>query len=307
MKKSLLLSVAVLFTASSLFFTSCDNVAIDENTEVTDLDIELSEDDAMAEDVYNNIDGVVDEELADLYASGYKTSELKSAECDWVCKTVTVDKPDTTNFPKTITIDYGEGCSYICPTGDTITRKGKIIITITDHWFVPGAERTVTFEDFYLNDVQIEGTISLVNLGYNDDGDLVFEYTVDDGTLTYSDSLVYKRECKRFRIWKHHPYNPLADTILITGNGHGTNGDGMEYHHEIADTLRLIRCPNFRFQWTVVFGKIEMERNGNSAQLDFGNGGCDGDATITINGETKEIEVRRRYKHKRRVFNRGKM
>lgn len=303
MKKNLFLSIVVLFTTSSLFFTSCDNVAVDENTNVTDLDVEISEDDAMAEDVYNNVDGLVDQELSDLYLSGYETSQLKSAECDWVCKTVTVDKPDSTNFPKTITVDYGDGCSVVSPTGDTITRKGKIIITITDHWFVPGAERTVTFEDFYLNDVQIEGTISWVNLGFNDDGNLVFEYTVDDGTLVYSDSLVYKRECKRFRIWKHHRLNPLADTVLITGSCNGTNGDGMKYQHEIADTLNLIRCPNYRYQWTIVSGKIDMERNGNSAQLDFGNGGCDGDATINVNGESKEIQVRRRYKHKRKVFN----
>jgi hypothetical protein len=303
MKKSLLLSVVVLFTTSTLLFISCDNVAIDENTKVTDLDVEISEDDAMAEDVYNNVDGLVDEELSDLYISGYETSQLKSGECDWVCKTVTVDKPDTTNFPKTITIDYGDGCSFVCPSGDTITRKGKIIITITDHWFVPGAERTVTFEDFYLNDVQIEGTISWVNLGYNDDGHLVFEYTVDDGTITYSDSLVYERACKRFRIWKHHRFNPLADTVLITGSCNGKNGDGIQYQHEISDTLHLIRCPNYRYQWTIVSGKIDMYRNGNSAQLDFGNGGCDNDATLNVNGESKEIQVRRRYKHKRKVFN----
>ncbi len=303
MKKSLLLSIVVTITVGSLFLTSCDDATVDEGTKVTDLDIEMGEDDAMAEDVFNSIDGLVDDELAELYASGYETTNLKSADCEWECKTVTVDKPDTSNFPKTITIDYGDGCYVVCQNGDTLSRSGKIIITITDHWFVAGAERTVTFDDFYMNGVLIEGTISWANLGYNDDGDLVFEYTVDDGSISYSDTLVYTRGCKRFRIWKHHFFHPLADTLLITGNCYGTNGDGMEYHHQISDTLKMIRCANNRYAWTMVAGTIEMERNGNTAQLSFGDGGCDNEAILNVNGESTKIQVNKRYNNRRKTFN----
>jgi hypothetical protein len=302
MKKSLLLSIIVIFSSTSFFLSSCDNVAVDENTQVTDLDVEMGEDDAMAEDIFNSVDGLVDDELADLYESGYEPSILKSANCEWECKTVTVDKPDSINFPKTITIDYGDGCYVVCDNGDTLTRSGTIIITITDHWFVAGAEKTITFDDFYLNGVLIEGTISWVNLGYNEEGDLVFEYSIDDGSMTYSDTLVYTRGCKRFRIWKHHRFNPLADTILITGNCYGTNGDHMQYQYQITDTLKMIRCPNFRYEWTMVSGTLEMERNGNKAQLSYGEGNCDNDAVLTVNGESKEIQVKKRYKYQRKVF-----
>ena len=69
MKKSLLLSIIVVFSSASFFLSSCDNVAVDENTQVTDLDVEMGEDDAMAEDIFNSVDGLVDDELAGLYES----------------------------------------------------------------------------------------------------------------------------------------------------------------------------------------------------------------------------------------------
>lgn len=299
----MLLSFAVLFTAGLFFFSSCDNVAIDENSKVTPLDVEMSEDDAMAEDVLNTMDAMVDDELAAMDDANYDPAFLKSTADDgYVCKTVTVDKPDTLSFPKTITIDYGEGCSVVI-NGDTITRSGSIVITITDRWFVEGAVRTVTFIDFFINDIQIEGSITVTNLGVNEDGQMVFEIVVDDGTITYSDTLVYTRNSHKFRYWVRAA-NPLLDTLFITGECSGVNGDGLEYHHRINNRLVMIRCENYRYQWTLVGGEIDMERNGNTAQINFGNGTCDREAVMTVNGQSREIEMRQRFNQRRRVFSR---
>ncbi len=301
LKMNLAFSVAVLFAAMAFMFTSCDNVALNSDSNVTALDIELTEDDAMAEDIYNSLDAMVDLELAQLDQAGYDPVSVKSTSEDgFICKTVTVDKPDSTFFPKTITIDYGEGCSVVI-NGDTVTRSGIIEIYITDRWFVAGAERTVTFIDFYINDVQVSGSFSVTNLGLNKDGNMVFEIVVDQGEIAYSDTLVYTRTSHRFREWIRHR-DPLQDSLIVTGDCQGINGDGMHYMHEIGEPLVMIRCENNRYQWTVVEGTIEMERDGKMAQLNFGNGTCDHEATLNMDGESREIQVQNRYNHRRKVF-----
>jgi len=50
----------------------------------------------------------------------------------------------TAPSPKTITIDFGEGCEG--PRG--FTRSGIITITITDTLRNPGAEYQATFDNF---------------------------------------------------------------------------------------------------------------------------------------------------------------
>lgn len=302
MKNRTFYLTALLVSASMFILTSCDRLDR-TNDEITSLDVEMSEDDAMAEDVYNTLDGMIDNELSDLESNNFKSTDLKSAEDDpYICKVVTVDKPDTTNFPKTITIDYGEGCSVVIK-GDTITRKGKIQIVITDHWFVEGASRTVTFIDFFINDVQVEGTISVTNLGLNEDGNMTFEVKIEGGELTYNDTLVYTRNCHRYREWIRSN-DPLNDSIKITGECSGINADGNEYQHQISNPILMIRCYMNQYMWTMVGGTVDMERNGNHAQLNFGNGTCDNDAVLTINGESREIKVHNRYKNHRRVFKR---
>ncbi|MBN1118271.1 MAG: hypothetical protein JXA77_13765 [Bacteroidales bacterium] len=300
MKKFLFTSTAVLGLFAMFFATSCDNLAVNDDSKITALDVELTEDDAMAEDLFNSLDGIVDQELNALDAAGYESSDLKSTDEDgFDCKVITVDKPDTSSFPKTITIDYGEGCSVII-NGDTITRSGSIVITITDRWFVVGSVRTVTYNTFTVNGVTITGSVTTTNLGPNEDGNIVFEVVVDDGSLTFSDTLIYTRTSHRYREWIR-TNNPLMDTVFVTGDCQGKNADGMQYQHQIQNKLTMVRCFNYNYQWTIVEGEITMERNGNMSKLNFGTGGCDGEALLTVDGETREIQVRNRYTKKRQV------
>lgn len=63
-------------------------------------------------------------------------------------------------------MDFGTGCSIVF-NGDTIVRSGQIIITVTDRKYVVGSEHIVTFNNFYMNGVKIEGTKTRTNLGMN--------------------------------------------------------------------------------------------------------------------------------------------
>ena len=300
MKKKAFYSISIALVSGLFLLNSCN---LDERTSsLNDADIEQAEDDAVADDVYNTVDAMIDDEISTLDANNYNTgTRLKSAngEDPFVCKVVTVDHPDSTHFPKVITIDYGEGCTVVI-NGEEYTRKGVIQITVTDRWFLTGATRTTIFVDFYVNEVKVEGTRTVINTGENEDGNLVFDHELTDGKLIFNDSLEYTRTANTQHEWVRAA-TPMLDEWLITGSRSGINAEGHEYSHEIIERLRMIRCEEFRYQWMIVEGIVEVTRNGNTGTIDYGNGTCDDTAILTIDDEEREIQVRKRY-HKRRRF-----
>ena len=303
MKKKAFYSISFALMAGMFLLNSCN---LDEQTSsgLNDADIEQAEDDAVADDVYTTVDAMVDDEISTLDANNYnanmhlKTVSDKTSD-PFVCKVVTVDHPDSTHFPKVITIDYGEGCT-VTINGEDYTRKGKIQITVTGRWFLEGATRTTTFIDFFVNDVKVEGTRTVVNTGENENGNLVFEHELTDGKLIFNDTLEYTRTATTEREWVRAA-TPLLDEWYISGSRSGVNAEGYEYSHEIIERLRMIRCEEYRYQWLIVEGVVEITRNGQTGTINYGDGSCDDTAILTIDGEEREIEVRQRY-HKRRRF-----
>jgi hypothetical protein len=303
MKKKVFYSIAAWALTGMFVFTSCDNIK-ENDFNLNDLDVELAEDDAIAEDVYNTVDAMIDDEVANLDANAYSSlTGLKSAidNDPYVCKVISIDHPDdTTRFPKVITIDYGEGCTLEI-NGEQYTRRGVIQITVTNRWFLEGAQRTTTFIDFYVNDVKVEGTRTVTNNGTNESGNLVFSHRLQNGKLVFNDSLEYTRTSNGTREWVRAG-SPLDDVWYIIGEREGTNAHGFTYRHEITNRLMMVRCEAFRYQWMIVEGKIEVTRNDKAGTIDYGNGTCDDTAILTIDGEQREIKVRKRYHNRRRFF-----
>ena len=76
----------------------------------------------------------------------------------------------------------------------------------------------------------------------------------------------------------------------ITGSSNGINGNGVAYTMEIDPTKPLVigtGCPYF------VSGAVIITTEKRSALLDYGDGTADAIATLTINGVTKEIKLRK--------------
>ena len=79
------------------------------------------------------------------------------------CPTITSTAPLGT-FPNTITVDFGtDGC--LRPNGRTL--KGQIIIEQSAQLNVQGATRTVTYQDFFVDEVKVTGTHTAINNGLN--------------------------------------------------------------------------------------------------------------------------------------------
>jgi len=200
------------------------------------------------------------------------------------CFTITVVPNIPHVFPKTVTIDFGNGCLG----RDGKYRKGKIVSIYTNPMVIPGAKVSTTFVGYHVDSFHIEGTHITENTSIsNMQG---WKNQVIDGKITNTVN-------NRWRNWNSvknvlqitgngTPNFPLDDIYKITGNANGSNSGGHSWASQIVDPLiKKFTCP-----W-IVQGTVRLLRDGRPALLDYGNGGCDNQAIIYINGVAHVITL----------------
>jgi len=296
MKRKSLLLIMLFFSISCILTISCEkNAPVEEGEKLSALDIELAKDDAIADDIYDDIDGVVQEKLMELSENNYQDLTTKSTEEDYTCLIVTVDYPDSTRFPKVVTFDYGEGCQVIF-NGDTIFKEGKIIVTLTDKFDVPGSQHIMTFDEFYINGIKVEGTRTITYQGLNDSGLLLFEISLENGKLTFQDPatgelLTYTREALLTKEWLR-THIPFEDTVYMNGSLWGVNVYGENYSREIIEPLTLVHCPEYGRRWVIVDGQVLSKVGEIETIIDYEDGGCDGTALVRREEARHTIRIR---------------
>ncbi|MGQ0737819.1 MAG: hypothetical protein ACT4OJ_02055 [Bacteroidota bacterium] len=192
------------------------------------------------------------------------------------CATITVTPNDST-YPKTITIDFGDGC--ICADGKF--RKGAVILHLTGPIRRSGSVLTITFRNYYLNRAHIEGTKIVSNLSEN--GNIKFTVQVVGGKVTFPNG----------RGWE---YNGLKFVAQIEGGSTRIVRDDVykiegrsktEFNNGFTVTLntetpliKKVVCPWIRD------GVLKIKINDRVLFLDYGapnNGDCDNKALLTWN------------------------
>ncbi len=193
------------------------------------------------------------------------------------CFTITVVPNIPHVFPKTVTIDFGNGCLG----RDGKFRKGKIVSIYTNRMQVPGAKVSTTFIGYHVDSFHIQGTHITENTSTsNMQG---WKNVVIDGKITNSNT-------NRWRMWNSlknvlqiagngTPSFPMDDVYKITGGANGSNSGGHTWGSLIVDPLKK----KFTCQW-IVKGTVRLMRDSRPALLDYGNGDCDNLAIIYING-----------------------
>ncbi|MFC2114840.1 hypothetical protein ACFLTU_00080 [Bacteroidota bacterium] len=199
------------------------------------------------------------------------------------CKIKTVERPDAEVWTRIVTIDFGDGCED--KNGNI--RKGKIIIVKVLKFKEEGSTRTVTFEDYYVNDNKIEGTKVITNTG-RVDGFLVFSVELDHTKITTQEGVVITRNASKTRTWIEGEDTPIGidNVFLISGIVNKVNRDGVQITKTITDVVRARDC-----RWPLS-GIVEITTDNEwpDAVLDYGDGECDKWATVTI-GEGEAAEV----------------
>lgn len=188
---------------------------------------------------------------------------------------ITVEPLDFTTFPKTITIDYQSG--VLCEDG--ITRKGIVTIVSTDWYRNENSEHTATFTNFYHNDFKVEGTHMVKNLGKNQDDDLEYSVSIEDGKITTQAGAVINYTENSVRTWvagSNTPLNIWDDEYKLDGSQSGVSSKGIGYTLTIEEPLHFVLLPR-----NIKSGILNVSiGNINNIKLNYTN------STITILGKT---------------------
>ena len=272
------LVIAVLFSLNS-----CRKVA-----QITD----TSDDNAVAESNSSDVMKVVE--------SGAKESEMEGSNKQPLfaalygsCATITVTPalPDS-SFPKTMLIDFGTSG---CLGDDGKTRKGTITVVMTDFYRNTGCEFSVQTNNYYVNDYQVDLSKTVKNEGFNSDSNLYFTIHAD-AVITTPDNETITWSSDRVRTWIEGASTSYAtdglngvldDVYLVNGTASGINRKGKAFTAKTTKDLRIELSCHYIVEGVIEITPDQMQ----SATIDFGNGSCDDQATVTIGSKVKTITL----------------
>lgn len=265
---------------SATVFYGCSKDNKDENTTPAD---DLTTQELTA--VRINSDLMYDDVSAEVLQVTVNNTTGAATTTSSACAVVSISPQDLTTWPKTITIDYGTtGCTGI----NGWTRKGKITYTLTKLPRETGAVVNVSFDNYYVNGYKLEGNFSMTNNG-STDGNLNITTQLTNGKITYPDGKWYTRNSTINWLQTagaSTPSNVLDDEFSVTGNATIRSSANNELVTSSKTPLvRKVLCPNF------VSGQLNLTYNGVNGLLDFGAGGCDKSAVLTIGTRNYEVTL----------------
>jgi len=266
-----LLAAAITGT---LFFTACRK---DQNNN-KDNDTTVASDNSLSEFIYDDVNNIADD------ASDKKTGDnLGNYKTASNCATIT---HDTLSNPKTITVDFGP---TNCLCNDGRYRRGMIQVSYTGKYKDSGSVRTITFNNYYVNNNQVLGNRTVHNMGKNGNNQTYFTISVNGLIIKANtlDSVIWNSN--RVRTWVQGEATQAwsDDVYEVTGTANGQKANGQTWTMTIVQPLvRDLSC-----NW-ISAGTIELQPTGKALRtIDFGNGSCDNQATVTINGNVYTITL----------------
>lgn len=265
---------------AGIFLVSCSKENI-KNDESIEQEAQTAVDEIEMEDLLMDLSFELDD--LDFWLYGFKDGRDRLD-----CKKVTVEPEERGVFPKTITVDFGDGCNI----KDGVVKKGKIIIEMSAPMNSEEWTKKVSFDGYSVNDKLFEGgkRISYVREGrrglptWQINSRMRVKWDTDSFVQHTSERTRY--QTKGFDT----PRRPMDDAFILTGSGTGINRKGLAFKRTIEEPLHFSRdC------FWIKKGIIKLQTRGESEViLDYGDGNCDNLATITKDGESKEIKLKKK-------------
>ncbi len=249
-------------------------------------DTTSSEDPTSAISTSANDDNTADAAFMDLKEvtdqTGLESSVKGIDSTKYPCAKITTSV-DTVLKTITATIDFGkENC--LCK--DLKNRRGKIQVKVSGNKNLAGSTVVYTTSDFYVNDNGVSGTKTVTVIDEH-----TFNIVVVNGKVTKADGGVITWNTNRTRKMTDGFLTPLDftdDVFEISGTSYGTNAAGNTYKFTtITPLVKANGC-----QW-IKSGKLKIERAGKlDATVDYGDGTCDDQGTVTVANTTKAITLK---------------
>lgn len=263
-------SAVTLIAAISL--SSCKKDANDENYFV-------AYGQATADETYNDAQNIADEAAQ----NGTVSYKDENANALSGCALVT---RDTLSTPRVTTIDFGSGCTG----ADGRTRSGQIIVTYDGPYRDPSTTINVSFNNYYVDGNQVLGNKTIINGGTNSNGHFFFNVSVNGSIVLANGAGTISWTSERVREWiaGESTFNRDDDQYSITGSANGVAANGDEFSATVIVPLIRNLAPSCRRHF--VSGKVLLQRtNRPDREVDFGNGNCDNEAIVTVNGHSHTI------------------
>ncbi|MEP2669751.1 MAG: hypothetical protein ABJH04_12185 [Cyclobacteriaceae bacterium] len=275
MKRAVLAGMMLL-----AFMMSCEDA-----TEISEQGTETTEVVAFVESVFAQSSIDVDDVVTSNTSSSGRGGH---GSCFGFSDCLEVTKVDTDGgYPKTITMDYGDGC-----TSNEVTKSGLIVVTVTGSRHEAGSQRVVTYEDYSVNGYVFNGTEVFT---YN--GNKAYTVTMTDGTIVTpeGEEITWVHDKVRTQIAGADTEDHDDDGYETTGTSNGVSKDGVFYEREITSPLiTYASC------FWIMSGVVENTVGDVSYTIDFGDGTCDDVATRTEDGVTEEFTIDFKMKKFRR-------
>lgn len=260
-------TTALLFIVCMSIFASC--------VKERDYDTLAAEDATFALWVYDDAINIANE--AATLTTG---SNLNLYKTTGYCATVI-------NNPGQIIVDFD---TTNCLCNDGRYRRGKIMIDYTGQYKDSNETRTITFEDYYVNDNKINGTEVITGMGTNTlTGNTYFDVAVN-GSIDVLDTLgalTYTANLNREWTSGSSTIQWSDDVYALSGSGNGVNIYGNNYAFRTFEPIikpTSITCRFFNQ------GILEVQPQGRTFRsIDYGAGQCDDQATVTIDSKEHNI------------------
>jgi len=267
--------LVVALITSGLFLSSCEQ-AEDNLTKTSDDAIQSI---LSITDLYNT------EDAEEATSNDGTKSDVENPDA---CFELTIHENEDGEFwPRSWTLDFG---TEACESFNGIVRKGMIHVNLSDHWRNEASLRTISYDNFYVDNVNLEGEKSIENTGLNESENMTWLRKMTDGKLTYEDGTITTWNCERYSelVEGGDTWLFRDDIYMVTGGGNGVK-DGLAFTTEITIPLEYVfGC---RFPLT---GELTINVEGSETVIiNYGEGECDNIATQTIGEEVTEIELGR--------------
>jgi hypothetical protein len=279
-----------------LFLSSCN----DDKVDFSSKDSSNVENEASTDGYFEDADDISSVAVwSDDATAGRQSTEgrkrkitLPDLRCS--CATVIIE-PDslTSEIDGNIIIDFGTGCT----DSKGNTRKGKILVAYNGLRYAVGSTRTITFDSYFINEVQIEGLRNVTNIAGSTDENPKFKIEVIGGKATWPDGTSATREVRKIREWQRAA-NPLNDMWTISQDpdsdfaASGTNRNGKTYQMNITTPLVYKReCAVSAKVFMAVQGEKKLITDTKEITINYGTGDCDRNVVITVNGKSEDVSV----------------
>jgi hypothetical protein len=204
------------------------------------------------------------------------------------CAIYTLDDTIPGEYPKTLTLDFGTGCTSV----DGVIRTGKISYLFSGPLLFPGTTASVTFTNYSVNGYGIQGSYTITNTSSDTTG-ISINTQVTNGIITYPDATNYHYSHNRTYTMiagSSTVFDISDDVYSITGNSSFSNSEGSSIVWTIVTATPLIKAVNCRY---ISKGVVNFSYNQSvNGSIDFGDGTCDNAATITVGNIQQPITLR---------------